>query len=109
MIVLMIGGKIAPSPSLWTRRSWIHRSETRSAFRRSGVHFQASIVFNPRSTSVKKSPQRRWRRPRPCVFGGTVPVRSSEIEAESGTGQDGLAAQMIARGTTIVRDQAEIL
>ena len=109
MIVLMIGGKIAPRPSLLASRSWIQRSDTSRAFSRSGRSLAASIDFRTLSMAVKKTYQKASRSVRGVCRSGTKPVRSSAISARRGTGQNGLLAQMIASGTTIVRDQDEIL
>src|SRR5215467_3735037 len=109
MMVLMMGGKIAPRPSLSTSRSWIHRSDAAIAFFRSGRHPVVSTAFSARSTARKKRAQSLGRMPRSFLSGCDTPVRSSEIPALGGTGQEGLVAHMMASGTTIVLDHAEIL
>ena len=108
MIVLMIGGKIAPRPSDLARRSWIHFSQAASAFSRRGVNFAASSRFSQRSIPVKNPRQYRSCRLRStCVsVRGTC---SSGIAAKSGTAQKGLDAQMTDSGTTMARDQDDIL
>ena len=108
MIVLMIGGKIAPRPSDLARRSWIHCSQAASALARRGVNLPASRRFNQWSIRVKKARQRRSCRVRStwCSVRGTC---SSGIAAKSGTAQEGLDAQMTDSGTTMPRDQEDIL
>ncbi len=108
-MVLMIGGKIAPRPSLRSRRSRIHCSARRSARARKGRRRRASPTCSIASTKRKKPPQQRPRKPLTAGWLGVVPgTRSSSIRARSGTGQEGLSAQMMLSGTTIVRDQDDI-
>ncbi len=57
----------------------------------------------------KKTPQNRSFHVRGLRRSGRTPVRSSAMSALGGTAQNGFFAQMIASGTTIVRDQDEIL
>src|SRR5262245_36639270 len=109
MIVLMIGGKIAPSPSERARRSWIQASQASRAFFRRGVNPAASARFSHRSQRVKKSRQNRSRGPRATAWPSAFGTCNSEIRAYSGTGQKGFDAQMIESGTTMPRDQDDIL
>src|SRR5258708_3682171 len=110
MTVLMMGGRIAPSPSLPSRRSRIQVSAVLRAFPRSGVRAAASIVFRVQLAARKKVVHRRCRIPpaRRRGLGGADGPRSSWMFARSGTGQDGFRAQMIERGTTMALDQEEI-
>src|SRR5262245_1044053 len=109
MIVLMIGGKIAPRPSLFRRRSWIHASLARSARLRSGRRRSASAALRTRSVAVKNVFQSRAASDVEGFFGALRPVKSSGIAARSGTAQLGLCAQRIESGTTIPRDHDDIL
>ena len=110
MIVLMIGGKIAPRPSDMARRSWIHFSQAASAFSRRGVKLAGLEPLQPVGRSaVKNARQRRsWRRARD-VRARSRGTCSSGIAAKSGTAQEGLDAQMTDSGTTMPRDQEDIL
>ena len=108
MIVLMIGGKIAPRPSDLARRSWIHCSQAARALARRGVNFAASSRFSQRSIPVKKARQYRSCRLR-STWSSVRGTCSSGIAAKSGTGQEGLEAQMTDSGTTMPRDQEDIL
>src|SRR5258708_4319559 len=107
MIVLMIGGKIAPSPSLFRSLSWIQASPALSARPRSGRSRHASALLSAVSVAVKNAFQKRARADVAGLFGRFL-VKSSGIDAFAGTGQIGLCAQMIESGTTIARDHDDI-
>ncbi len=57
MIVLMMGGKMAPRPSDCCRRAWIHSSQAARALARRGVNLAASRRFNHASIRVKNARQ----------------------------------------------------
>src|SRR5713101_9230289 len=110
MMVLMMGGRIAPSPSLPSSRSRIQASVVLRALPRRGVREAASIAFRAQFEARKKAVHSRCRSPPAGRREGRgAPGRwSSWMFAFSGTEQEGLRAQMIERGTTMDRDQEEI-
>src|ERR1700761_7809652 len=104
MIELMMGGKIAPMPSLFSKWSSIHCSHAFSAFSREGCQPRRSINFSVASVVLKKV----FQNPRRALVEGGFSIINSLMLACSGTGQDGLLAQMTASGTTMPRDHDDI-
>src|SRR5436305_6170239 len=104
MIELMMGGKMAPMPSLFSKWSSIHCSHAFSAFSRDGCKPRRSINFKVASVVLKKV----FQKPRRALVDGGLSSISSLILALSGTAQDGLTPQMIASGTTMPRDHEDI-
>src|SRR5207248_6877046 len=105
----MIGGKIAPRPPLFSRCSTIQVVAFASARRRNGFQGNLSTTFSNLSSVPKNSRQ--------CFGTGTllgngrpgVFVCNSAIDHSSGTSHVGWNAQMIESGTTMQRDQYDIL
>src|ERR1051325_757984 len=104
MIELMMGGNIAPMPSLLRKCSIIHCSQALSAFSREGDQPRRSISFRVASVVLKKL----FQKPRRATILGDLSRSSSPMFARSGTGQLGLAAQITASGTTMPRDHEDI-
>src|SRR5215472_9852328 len=101
---LMMGGKMAPIPSLFSKCWSIHSSQALSAFRRQGNIPLRSTNLRPFSMILKRPDQS----PGGYCGRGLDPTHSSLIPAVSGTEQEGLQAQMTDNGTTIARVQADI-
>src|ERR1044071_5014525 len=105
MIELIIGGKIAPMPSLFSKCSIIHCSHAFIAFSREGDQPRFSSSLSVASVVLKN----RFQKPRRAgkLLGG-LSVINSRMLAVSGTGHAGLVAQITASGTTMPRVQADI-
>src|SRR5689334_17352140 len=104
MIELMMGGKIAPMPSLFSKWSTIHCSHAFSALSRDGCQPRRSINFKVASVVLKKV----FQKPRRALVVGGLSSISSRMLALSGTAQNGLIAQITASGTTMPRDHEDI-
>ena len=102
-----IGGKIAPRPSLPSKRSSIQRRHSATARLRRGRRPTASHALRIRSTARKKraqpsSPPSR----RSCGARGES-ANNSSILCPGGRCLTGLKSQINDSGTIIVRDHAE--
>src|SRR5690349_12612341 len=105
MMELIIGGKIAPIPSLLRKCSTIHSSQAFNAFSRFGDHLRFSTSFKVESVTLKN----RFQKLRFNSFAGFAPSTiNSLMLARSGTRQYGRCAHRTASGTTMPRVHADI-
>src|SRR5437773_11719925 len=104
MIEFMIGGKIAPIPSLFSKCSIIHCSQAFSAFSREGDQRLRSINLSVKSVVLNTVRQK----PRRADIFTDSSRSSSPMLALSGIAQYGLLAHITASGTTIPLVQADI-
>src|SRR5258706_10178678 len=106
----MIGGKIAPRPSLLSRWSTIHCVAFSRARFRNGLRGIFSIDFRTASRALKNARQTSSR-PLTRRFAPPSPEREGQNNSsiEQCTSQVGLNAQIIESGTMMQRDQYDIL
>ena len=117
-IVQIIGGKIAPSPSLSSSRSSIHRVARLTATPRSGFNPTPSTRLISQSIRRNTRPQftqrgdlsRSTTADSPIVTGNAAGLvrNSSSICWSAGSRTQGRNAHIRLKGTRIVRDHADI-
>src|SRR3977135_4520780 len=98
MIELMIGGKIPPMPSLFSKCSIIHCSHAFIAFSREGDQRRFSISLSVASVVLKNVFQKP---PHSNKLLGGLSAINSLMLACSGTAQKGLPPHITASGTTM--------
>src|SRR5689334_4397338 len=100
---LIMGGKMAPIPSLFWKCSIIQRSQAARARRRQGVQCLHSRNLRTLSVILKKLLQNPGR----GAEGTALSSHNSSIFACSGMARLGLKAQITDNGTTMARDQED--